>query len=345
MESVPTVSESVTSPVDVYLPGEALQGESLPSFILWRGETVQRIDIQFPDALQVSDVYNVASGEWSVQHDRLTVNRVEVDGYLGVLFSSRRLDTTSRVIDVRFELHRGDRIESWARRVHLYRPLLKVRYCPAKITMDVSKGRVDQTIQIVNEGLGTVFVSIVEDKGSEVELREPEALAKFQQLVREDIEIAFANFAKDFPDYSELMKDLATLIVKQVDMGDPEAISKAKTVISDFSRATEVDKDLLPAVVQAIAGAFVKNFHMFNVYEQIAEYVKSIGASKILVRNPLDLISVAKASTTLKLKVEYTDLTFEYFEPLHLTTSIASSGNTEGELSVYRVLEWGEPTS
>src|SRR2546422_2915927 len=91
------------SKVRVFLPNEALQGEEIPSFALWRGVTFDEIRVSVPHGLKVSEVYNVAREDWAISGNDLLVKRVEVNGYLGLVLASEQLNETSKEVTIRWE--------------------------------------------------------------------------------------------------------------------------------------------------------------------------------------------------------------------------------------------------
>src|SRR2546428_6709607 len=93
----------VKSSVKVFLPEEALQGEEIPSFALWKGTTFDGIQVSVPDGLKVSEVYNVAKEDWTFTGNDLSVKRVEVNGYLGLVLASEQLNETSKEVMIRWE--------------------------------------------------------------------------------------------------------------------------------------------------------------------------------------------------------------------------------------------------
>ena len=73
-----------------FFPKEALQGEDLPSHITWSDLKFDCIKIVHPKAVTLKEVYNVSDKDISIKEEGLIlINKVEVDGYLGIVFSSK----------------------------------------------------------------------------------------------------------------------------------------------------------------------------------------------------------------------------------------------------------------
>lgn len=320
------------------MPPEALQGEELPSFALWRNQVFSKTEVYFPDILKVDEVHNVNREDWQSEPGKLIVNRVEVNGYLGLLFSSQRLENTSRKVKVEFHFHQQHgAIQSKICEVHLFRPLLAVKKIQKSIQFDDSMRPLVEVIQVFNQGIGTVIVSIGAE-GDNIQLREQEVISQFRKYYKEDIRTGFAVLADRFPEYNNLLQKLADIWLKPIDLGDQEFLSRVEATMQDFRQATLEVNTFGKAVAETISEAILKNLHLFNIFNQLVDYLYSIPSRKVLLINPLDVIRVDTKLTPVRIKLEYTDLANNYYEPIYIDTAIMAK--SPGDVPIYRLLKW-----
>lgn len=79
--------------INVYLPSNSLQGAEIPFYMLWsRSETIDLIKIEYPTEMEVKEIYNVSEGNFRLENNVLHVNKVDVNGYLGIKFISKLTD-------------------------------------------------------------------------------------------------------------------------------------------------------------------------------------------------------------------------------------------------------------
>jgi len=99
------LDEEETEKIIVYLPHEGLQGENIPSHILWDDNmSVKSIRIFFTSPLKVKDVFNAKI--WKLEGNTLLVDNVEINGFLGVLFETHKVDETEVVSVVEFQIYK-----------------------------------------------------------------------------------------------------------------------------------------------------------------------------------------------------------------------------------------------
>jgi len=121
-------------------------------------------------------------------------------------------------------------------------------------------------------------------------------------------------------------------------VSDPEAVARSKSVWNKYVKSTLDDPDMAREVGEAIASAFLKNLHLFNLYYQLTEYLHSVERRKVLIANPLDVLNFKKGTQLLKFTMLYTDLTYTELVPMNITLKVLAA--SEGQLPAYRLLEW-----
>ena len=111
----------------IFLPDEGLQGEDIPSHIIWKNMNYSDIMINLPPILRLKEIYNVNEDQWVMNQNTLTVKDVEVDGYLGLLFESIRSDEEKEKygeIDYRFINTEDKIIFQTKKSIRLFRPFV-----------------------------------------------------------------------------------------------------------------------------------------------------------------------------------------------------------------------------
>jgi hypothetical protein len=67
-----------------FLPKETLQGADIPSHVLWKDIPFSHIEVNFPSQIKVKDVFNVAKDSWKKEKIGIMIQKVEINGYLGI---------------------------------------------------------------------------------------------------------------------------------------------------------------------------------------------------------------------------------------------------------------------
>lgn len=75
----------------LFVPPYAMQGEEIPAHILWESLDYDLIKIVLPDVVKLKAVFNVGEKMFNISDRTVTINEVEVEGYLGMLFSTDKL--------------------------------------------------------------------------------------------------------------------------------------------------------------------------------------------------------------------------------------------------------------
>lgn len=79
--------------ITVYLPSNSLQGAEIPFYMLWnRSKNFDLIKVEYPTEMEVKEIYNVSKGNFKLENGILSINRVDVNGYLGIKFISKLTD-------------------------------------------------------------------------------------------------------------------------------------------------------------------------------------------------------------------------------------------------------------
>ena len=161
-----------------FVPDSALQGESFPLHVSWRGRAT--VTVELPEGLEAVEVFNAEPGGVEARGRSLVVKGAV--GYLGLVLKSRVYEDPVARLEVRVELDGGGWRESLKGSICLVRPQLIVDAAP---TIKVSGGELLDRVRLANRGLATALVYLSVSEGSEVALVEPRELSALSRLAPE----------------------------------------------------------------------------------------------------------------------------------------------------------------
>ena len=120
-----------------FFPKEALQGKDLPSHITWTDLKFDRIKVVHPRTLKLKEIYNVANKDLEIKEGLIRINRVEVDGYLGIVYSTDILPEKAIDETVNYSFILQDEVvKSLDFVTHLFRPDVVIQDVPRKIQVN-----------------------------------------------------------------------------------------------------------------------------------------------------------------------------------------------------------------
>lgn len=323
----------------IYLPHEALQGEEVPSFALWQGTQIRSIEVKVPKGFNVREVYNVARTDWTFDEGLLSIKKVEVEGYVGLLMDTEQLDEPSAELDFGWHLRFTDETFSDSKRIHLFRPLLHVNV-PNELKLVSARKKVINPVLVENHGLGTVVVNIRHLEESDVKVEEPQLLAEIRKSMYDDFRAGFSELKKQFPQQGSLIDGIIELVTQPALLGDEQHMARYKESVSKVQMATLEEQELGRAIGEVLATAIIANLSKYNIFQQLAEYLLSVTGLKVILTNPLDTVRVKAGKSSLDLSIDYTDLGQGYYHPVEVKTRVSADGPTA--FPVFKLLQWVE---
>jgi len=172
--------------ITVYLPSNSLQGAEIPFYMLWnRSENFDLIKVEYPTEMEVKEIYNVSKGNFKLENGILSINRVDVNGYLGIKFISKLTDPViekSILIEV---YKKGEVIHKESKPLKLFRPDIKIHGLPHHISIEVRKNQINVSdkIKIVNNGLGTAILKLECLDDSDIKIYDPMGVEEFRKKI------------------------------------------------------------------------------------------------------------------------------------------------------------------
>ncbi|MCK4730908.1 MAG: hypothetical protein KAT65_00490 [Methanophagales archaeon] len=319
----------------IFLPDEGLQGEDIPSHIIWKDMNYNLIRIIFPPILRLKEIYNVSEDQWVMNKNTLTVKGVEVDGYLGLLFESLRSDEEKEKygeVEYRFINTEDKIIFQTKKSIRLFRPFIFLEDVPQSINIVFPNKEIDKKIKLTNSGEGTAIIGIETTEKSEIRETPSKIVEDFMSEFIKDLEKEILRLKEEFSAYSQFL-DTFFLYEK-------EPKWEIEEFVDDVEQIMEKDKEFSHALVQSFAWAIMNNIHFDTIIESFVSYLDSLATNKILIYNPLDVIEVSETPKRIDLKVLQKDLLMKEYDPLEIPT-IVISANMRDIIELHRLFEWG----
>lgn len=192
-----------------FFPKEALQGQDIPSHILWNDFTFDYLKITHTKNLTFKEAYNVSKDNLIVHDNSVIIRQVEVDGYLGIIFYSKILPKKSEDDKIEFSFYRKDEIiESMIFFTHLFRQDIRVIETPSEITVNPISGNAEPKICIRNFGKGTAIVEVDITEDSKIEKKHPKFLMDFVESTIERIDVEMMRLRRNFPEFDSLISKI-----------------------------------------------------------------------------------------------------------------------------------------
>jgi hypothetical protein len=323
-----------------FFPRQALQGQDLPSHVIWSDLKFDLIRIIHSDNLAFKEIYNVPCNSYAIEKNAIIVKETEVDGYLGVVWSTKLLHQKASDDSIEYQFILNDRVsEKLSFSVHLFRPDVVVGDIPIEIAVKTAKGEVSPKILISNLGEGTAVVDVETVPGTKLQKHHPEFIEKFLKEYYEEIGANIARLKKIYKENSPLLGSLEKFLLEPVEFNS-QSLKVFEEFINEFVTVLRSNEEFAEAIIRMLVEAVLSNSEFANFYKFVSEYFNSIGGEKMLIRDPFGFVSLSKEPITLQLKVQCVDLLNQVCTPIALPP-IVISGDEIGEIPIFKLFEWG----
>lgn len=323
----------------IYLPKEGLQGEDIPSHILWENAKAEHIRVSFRPPLKCKDVFNVK--DYEVKDNEITIKRLEMEGYIGLLFESSKVSKLDVLVPVKYlvYLSNGKMIED-VREIRLFKPQLNVSV-PEKleVKIDSKTGFVRGRIGIRNVGRGTLLLAITATEDSPIELVTPPEHREFAEKFVSDLLKELSKLATGFPHFQPILDETIEWEKKDLmEISDKER-DKYVQYINRLANTLAGDKNLLQGFVEAYAKAAAKHSEFIEAVKKFVRIYESMVSRDMLLINPLDDLVLQEGGDKVILKISQTDKVLDEYEDIQLPEiRIVSSGPIK--VPIYKLFDW-----
>lgn len=327
--------------IEIYLPNDSLQGTEIPFYMLWdKSKMFDLIKIIYPSELRIKEIYNVSDGNFELENNTLYINKVDVNGYLGIKFISKLANPITEK-GVYVEIYKDKKIiYKYNKYVKLFRPDIRIDTIPDKIYINVQNEQITilNKIKIVNKGLGTSILRLECIPDSDISIYDPMSIEEFRKNFWNDIEKKSHKICEKYPRYSNTLLEFVE-IGRKPPMFTKNDLNKIKSIFDRLIKILEEDEEFLKDFANMIFTAYLKNLSIITELETFLIYLASVYENKIIL---LDAVNVMKISTTpkkLKARIYITDLAYNEYKPIELN-NITIVSNKEIELPVYLLFDF-----
>jgi len=270
----------------------------------------------------------------------------DVPGYLGMLFATRRTQSSSVSGIVRVRIRSVDGAESVQERtVLLFRPLVVTEHVPAKVRVEYDNETrtyaLSERIKLLNKGEGTAVVFVEPEKDSDFQRGPPEGVAEFRIRFLEDLSRNLDSLSLSHPKHKRLISAYYALARTPL-----ESISKkraeARKIGRRLERAFRNDEDLLEDFGRAIAEAYLKHLDIITDMTSFLGYLNSVGEGRVILWNALETLRAEAKSGLMRLKVHVTDLGLGRYPDLDLPPFLVQQRGS-GAIPIHTLFEWQMP--
>ena len=323
----------------IYLPNEGLQGENIPSHILWDNMKVESIQVSFRSPLKLKDVFNAEC--WECHDNNLVVKKVELEGYIGLSFESFKVPDIEVLVPVEFIIRLSDsNVIKRMKEIKLFRPQLKMKIPTKEINIDPKTGFVKGRIGIKNVGRGILIMYISTTEDSSTKLETPQKYKEFAERFLLDLHEELSALGKEFPQFEGLLDEMISWETKDFMKLSPEERDKYIGFVNKLADLLASDKNLLIGFAEAYAKALTRNTELIEAIRKVIKLYESLVSKDILLINPFEEAILTGKKEEIMLKILQTDKVFDTYEDITLP-EIELKSSEEIRVPIYRLFEWG----
>ena len=325
----------------MYVPSHAMQGEDIPGHVLWDSLEYGLIKVQLPKSMKVIALYNVEEDMYTISGNEASIRQVVTDGYLGMLFSTRKLKECFVKVKIRFSIldKKGQHVVDELREIQLFRPQLDVVEVPEVITVQPERNYVSSRIKTRKLGKGTLILNFYTPAESEIQSKVPDNIADFLEKFKKAFGENLVELQKSFPEYSSLINSYARYFVDG--WASYDELNELKEISEELYKITSENDRFAEGFFEALSKSLAPNLKLFTLPENLLKYLDSVLAKKVWLSRPWQIIPVSKEPKTFILNILPTDLILDTHEMVRLKP-VKIQGKSEGYIEIARLFEWGK---
>lgn len=333
--------EYVMSIKSFFFPKEALQGQDLPSHVTWSDLKFDYIKILHSKNMKLKEIYNVADEDLEINEDNIIITNVEVNGYIGMVFSTSVLPERSYELEVECSFIVGNQvIQTVKSNTRLFRPDIVIKSVPNIIKVNPNSDEISNRILVRNFGEGTAMVDIETTSSSNIQKHSPKFLEVFLQDFFGGVKKSISELKQSYSEYSSLLDKLEFFLTNPIKI-DEETLKELEKLDEAFNQALEENEAFIESLTDSLAEAFLRSKEFSNVYQFILDYINSIGKEKILIIDPFTVIDLNEEPETLTVKVKCVDMLKQICTEIVLP-EINVLAREKCEVSLFKLFQWGE---
>jgi len=326
----------------LYLPEHCLQGEELPSHILWDKHKFIEIEIHFPQYLKIKEIYNVSQEDYKYEPGFLKIEKVKSNGYMGLVFGTKKIDEHTIEAEIQFKISDGYRWKEYNKNVLLFRPDIQIIDTPKTINIYYNERtksfEIDGKLKLKNNGRGTAIIGLVANEESEVKLSDPPEFEDFRESLFSFLKRVFPKLKEKYPRYSEFIDNYLHILSNPHIFSNYELMEKAKEIVDDLRNILDNDPAFAEAFSSLVIGAYIRCIYQVTEIETFAYYIRQIEKENIILINPTDLLEFKKGNCKFEGNILVTDLANNKYQELKIS-EVEFNVNTSCSIPVYGIID------
>ena len=260
-----------------YLPDEALQGEEIPAHLIWKNFEWDQIEISFSPPLIFQRIYNVPKSGYKINNNSLIIEEVEIDGYIGLVFSSHRVENSKSIAKLRVKIFKnGKEVWSEERSIALFHPKIRVATAPKKLV--IKQGKVLNPIELRKVGVGSVILDVIEGENNEAKID-----------LNKEYKLRFEKFKKVFKERLEALKELFPHyidILNELIRFDAETEEDSLSPLDKHYFEIRYDEYFIDSITKAFIRAYVESFEIESLITMpLLKYLEKAISHKVIFKN------------------------------------------------------------
>ena len=323
----------------IYLPNEGLQGENIPSHMLWENAKAEYIQVSFKPPLKFKEIFNVEAYE--IHDNEIIIKKLELEGYVGLSFESSKISDLEVVIPVEYSIHlqSGDVIKE-VKKIKLFRPQLETKISTKEITITSETGFIKGRVGISNIGRGTLIMGISATEDSPIKPQTPPQHREFAERFESDLLEELSKLAKEFSQFQPIFEKMLEWEKEDLLELSDEEKDEFLEYTNKLAKVLGSDKSLLQRFVEAYAKAFARNTELIEAVRKFIAVYESLVSKDILLINPFDEVVLTGKKNEIILQISQTDRVFDTYEDITLP-KIELVSSRPAKVEVYRLFDWG----
>jgi hypothetical protein len=306
--------------IEFFLADDIIQGEDVPFYLLWKGDTPKSIEIVPERFKDLIEIHNGVESEINVGDGKTVFREFHVPGYLGGVLSTDITDQpfVHASLNVKIISEDGETILLTEKR-ELYTTRIDLAKLPKEIFYNESG--LHRNISINLMGITTVVLSIEELEDNKALFDIPddikEAIEKFSNALIQ----GFEKLRVQFPNHFEAIDYLLNTSTETTITEYVERIEE--TFKESFSR----DKAFLEAVVTVLFTALSGQASIRDrILRPLMEYFESNAAEGVFLENPFMHIRIPREGCIMAVKISGSNiLGQECTKPLEIRVKVRAT--------------------
>ena len=333
----------------LYVPKDCLQGSEFPAYIIYNRDFKGKIQVFFPESVEIKEIYNVREGDYELRRNELIIEETEVTGYVGAVFKAKKSEKHTLSEKIKFAITQNKIHEEIDREILLFRPEVYVSEKPERVTIKEINGNFSTSdkITVSNKGSGTGILVITVDEKSEVKKKRPDEIEEFVKRFWVEFDSRLSEVKEEFSEYSKIIEKLIELwkipaeLDKEYMISDEEYMSETKNAFDNLSEAISNDEDFGYAFAEAFVGAYMVSVNIITEVNSFLNYLNSIAEERIILFDAIDVLELKPGSQKFIAEIRVTDLANNTYPPIDISTELILDAEQKVRIPVYSIFEWG----